>query len=59
MNGKGLLMFVVYCGKVFEGIDFKDDSARVVFCVGISFSSVYDIKVKVKKEFNDLFVFWV
>ncbi len=53
-NGKGSLMLAVYRGKVSEGIDFKDDSARAVFCVGIPFPSVYDIKVKAKKEFNDL-----
>jgi Fanconi anemia group J protein len=52
--GKGSLMLAVYRGKVSEGIDFKDDSARAVFCVGIPFPNVYDVKVKAKKAFNDL-----
>ena len=49
----GSLMLAVYRGKVSEGIDFKDDKARAVFCVGIPFPSVFDPRVKAKKEFND------
>jgi len=53
-RGKGSLMFAVFRGKVSEGIDFKDDSARAVFCIGIPFPNVFDVKVKVKRDFNDL-----
>ena len=53
-TGKGSLMFAVFRGKVSEGIDFKDDSARAVFCVGIPFPNVVDVKVKTKRDFNDL-----
>ena len=52
-RGRGSLMLAVYRGKVSEGIDFKDDKARAVFCIGIPFPSMFDIKVKAKKEFND------
>lgn len=47
-------MLAVFRGKVSEGIDFKDDSARAVFCVGIPFPNVFDVKVKTKRDFNDL-----
>ena len=30
-------MLAVYRGKVSEGLDFKDDFARAVFCVGFRF----------------------
>ena len=53
-TGKGSLMLAVFRGKVSEGIDFKDDSARAVFCVGIPFPNVFDVKIKTKRDFNDL-----
>ena len=52
-KGKGSLMLAVYRGKVSEGIDFKDDAARAVFCVGIPFPSMFDVKVKAKRNYND------
>jgi hypothetical protein len=45
-------MLAVYRGKVSEGLDFKDDFARAVFCVGIPFPSVGDVKVRLKREYN-------
>ena len=49
---KGGLFLAVYRGKVSEGLDFKDANARAVFCVGIPFPSVGDVKVRLKKEYN-------
>ena len=51
-SGRGCIFLAVYRGKVSEGLDFKDDNARAVFCVGIPFPSLGDIKVKLKKEYN-------
>ena len=52
-RGKGSLMLAVFRGKVSEGIDFKDDAARAVFCVGIPFPNVKDVRVKAKRDYND------
>lgn len=52
-DGGGALMLAVYRGKVSEGLDFKDDFARAVFCVGIPFPSVGDVKVRLKREYNN------
>ena len=49
---KGGLFLAVYRGKVSEGLDFKDANARAVFCVGIPFPAVGDVKVRLKKEYN-------
>ena len=46
-------MLAVFRGKVSEGIDFKDDAARAVFCVGIPFPNVKDVRVKAKRDYND------
>jgi fanconi anemia group J protein len=48
----GSLLFAVYRGKCSEGLDFKDDTARAVFCVGIPFPNLGDVKVQLKKQFN-------
>jgi Fanconi anemia group J protein len=49
---KGGVFLAVYRGKVSEGLDFKDANARAVFCVGIPFPAVGDVKVRLKKEYN-------
>ncbi|KAH7729616.1 DOG-1 protein [Aphelenchoides avenae] len=49
----GALMIAVYRGKVSEGIDFTDDKARCVVCVGIPFPNARDEVVVEKKKFND------
>ena len=51
-SGAGALFLAVYRGKVSEGLDFKDENARAVFCVGIPFPSLGDVKVKLKREYN-------
>lgn len=50
----GALLFAVYRGKVSEGIDFTDDMARCVICVGIPYPNAYDEVVRQKKAFNDV-----
>src|SRR4051794_30253397 len=49
----GALMLAVYRGKVSEGLDFTDDKARCVICVGIPFPAALDELVLQKKRFND------
>uniref|UniRef100_A0A914YU44 ATP-dependent helicase C-terminal domain-containing protein n=1 Tax=Panagrolaimus superbus TaxID=310955 RepID=A0A914YU44_9BILA len=50
----GAIMFAVFRGKVSEGIDFTDDMARCVICIGIPFPNFTDELVVQKKAFNDL-----
>ncbi|CAN6463879.1 unnamed protein product [Victoria cruziana] len=53
-NPKGEAAFLAVCrGKVSEGIDFSDENARVVVIVGIPFPNKSDIKVVMKKRYND------
>lgn len=64
-NCTGALMLAVFRGKVYkinkkkiffkisEGIDFADDKARCVICVGIPYPNFYDETVIQKKNFND------
>ena len=52
-KGKNLLLFTVYRGKNSEGINFPDDEARMVICVGMPYPNLSDIKVKLKKDFLD------
>ena len=51
-GGRGAVLVAVYRGKVSEGLDFKDDHCRAVFCVGIPFPNLGDVKVQIKKQFN-------
>ncbi len=47
-------LFVAVCrGKVSEGLDFADDNARAVICVGIPFPNIKDVQVDLKKKYND------
>lgn len=48
----GAVLFAVYRGKASEGINFSDDNARGVLCVGIPYPSLGDAKVGAKYEFN-------
>ena len=50
---KNLLLFTVYRGKNSEGINFHDDEARMVICIGMPYPNLSDIKVKLKKDFLD------
>ena len=50
---KNYIFFSVYRGTASEGIDFSDDSARVVICVGIPFADITENRVKLKMEYMD------
>ena len=41
----------VFRGKATEGIDFKDDFARMVICIGIPFADFYLDKVQLKRTY--------
>ena len=49
----GALFMAVCRGKVSEGMDFADNNARAVICVGIPFPNVKDTLVDLKKKYND------
>lgn len=49
----GALMLAVCRGKVSEGLDFTDNNARAVICVGIPFPNFKDTQVELKREYND------
>ncbi len=46
-------MQTVYRGKMSEGIDFADDKARAVICIGSPYANKADLQVKLKEEYND------
>ncbi len=52
-KNKNLLLFTVYRGKNTEGINFSDDEARMVICIGVPYPNLSDIKVQLKREFLD------
>jgi Fanconi anemia group J protein len=52
-NGGGALFFGVCRGKLSEGIDFADRDARAVLVVGIPYPSFKDLRVKLKRAFED------
>ncbi|XP_050378361.1 uncharacterized protein LOC126795593 [Argentina anserina] len=54
-NIDGAALLAVCRGKVSEGIDFTDDNARAVIIVGIPFPNMNDIKVSLKKKYNDAY----
>lgn len=49
----GAVFLAVYRGKVSEGIDFSNDNARAVLCVGIPFPSVKELQVALKRKYQD------
>ena len=56
MNAKkknNLLLFTVYRGVNSEGLNFPNDEARMVICVGVPFQNLSDIKVQLKRDFLD------
>ncbi|KAJ1833981.1 hypothetical protein LPJ63_002316 [Coemansia sp. RSA 2711] len=52
---RGALMFAVYRGKVSEGIDFSDYYCRTVVNIGIPYPAFKDVKVVLKREYNDAY----
>jgi len=49
----GALFLAVCRGKVSEGLDFADNNARAVVCVGIPFPAFKDTLVDLKRKYND------
>ncbi|CDW54284.1 Fanconi anemia group J protein [Trichuris trichiura] len=49
----GALLLAVYRGKVAEGIDFADRLARAVVTVGIPYPNVKDVRISLKRQYND------
>merc|ERR1712240_264875 len=49
----GAIFFAVCRGKVSEGLDFADNNARAVICVGIPFPNARSMLVDLKKQYND------
>ena len=41
------------CDYSFLGLDFTDNNARAVVCVGIPFPNFKDTQVELKREYND------
>ena len=50
---RNALLLAVYRGKMSEGMDFADDLARSVICVGLPLPSFADTQVINKKLFNE------
>uniref|UniRef100_A0A914PE82 ATP-dependent helicase C-terminal domain-containing protein n=1 Tax=Panagrolaimus davidi TaxID=227884 RepID=A0A914PE82_9BILA len=50
-TSSGAIMFAVFRGKFSEGIDFPDDLARCVICVGIPCPNIKDENLLQKKSF--------
>lgn len=52
-NGNGALLLAVFRGKVSEGIDFADNTARAVITIGIPYPNVREVTVDLKRIYND------
>jgi len=50
-ENKNFILFSVHRGSSSEGIDFSDDNARMVICIGIPYANYTDDKINKKKEF--------
>jgi regulator of telomere elongation helicase 1 len=50
---KGGILLSVCRGSCSEGMNFKNDMARLVIVVGIPYAMLYDPKIQLKKEFQD------
>ena len=53
-SNKNYIIFSVYRGSSSEGIDFSDDCARMVICVGIPFANLIDKRIKLKIEYLNI-----
>ena len=52
-KNNNLLLFTVYRGRISEGINFPDDEARMVICVGVPYQNISDMRVQLKRNFFD------
>ena len=51
-NGnKNYIFFSVFRGSSSEGIDFSDDCARMVICIGIPFANLIDKRIRLKIDY--------
>jgi len=48
---KNYIVFSVFRGSSSEGIDFSDDWARMVICVGVPFANTIDKRIKLKIDY--------
>ena len=49
----GALLFAVCRGKSSEGVDFADESARGVIVVGIPYSNTHNVRISLKREYEE------
>ena len=54
-ENKGAILFSVCRGSCSEGMNFKDDAARLVIVVGIPFAYLGDPRTQLRKEYQDDF----
>ena len=52
-KNKNSILLSVFRGTSSEGIDFKDDFARMVICVGVPYANIVEEKVQLKKKYLD------
>ena len=52
-KNKNSILLSVFRGTSSEGIDFRDDFARMVICVGVPYASIVEEKVQLKKKYLD------
>ena len=52
---KNSIIFSVVRGNISEGLDFKDDFARIVICIGIPYANFYEERIQLKMKFLDGF----
>ena len=52
-KGDKAIFLAVMKGKLSEGIDFADNAARAVICVGIPYPPIKDPIIEMKRDFND------
>ena len=50
---KNSILLSVFRGTSSEGIDFKDEYARMVICVGVPYANIVEEKVQLKKQYLD------
>jgi Rad3-related DNA helicase len=50
--GPGALLFAVFRGRASEGMDFSDERARAVMCLGIPYPGSREPSVELKREYN-------
>ncbi len=52
---KNSIIFSVVRGSISEGLNFKDDYARIVICIGIPYANFFEDKIQLKMKFLDCF----